>query len=107
VEEARKLGLLEIATVTGRARRAALFNIKLAKRAIMLNSATQIALTRLDTLFKEDYCVKEWQRLSLNSRRWVEELENELRVPIVLISTGEDIICTIDRRRELGLGWKQ
>lgn len=107
VEEARRLGLLEIATVTGRTRRAALFNIKLAKRAIMLNSATQIALTRLDTLFKEDFCIKEWQGLSLNARRWVEELENELRTPIVLISTGEDITCTIDRRRELGLGWKQ
>ncbi|MEM3979706.1 MAG: adenylosuccinate synthetase [Ignisphaera sp.] len=107
VEEAKKLGLLEIATVTGRIRRTAPFNLKLAKRAIMLNSATQMALTRLDSLFKEDYCVKEWHRLSLKARNWIEELENELRTPVTLISTGEDILCTIDRRRELGLWWRQ
>ena len=38
----------EFGTVTGRARRAAEFNFDLAKRAVMLNGATQIAITKMD-----------------------------------------------------------
>ena len=107
LEEAQKMGLLEVATVTGRVRRVAPFNIGLAKRAVMLNSATQIAITRLDALFKEDRCVREWSKLSLNARRWIEELENILKVPLTLIGTGEDILCMVDRREELGFGWRR
>ena len=105
-EEAEKLGLVEVATVTGRRRRVAPFNIELAKRAVMLNSATQVAITRLDTLFPENRCVREWDKLSTNARRWLENIENALKTPITIISTGEDVFCTIDRRKELGLGWK-
>jgi adenylosuccinate synthase len=104
-EEAEKLGLVEVATVTGRRRRAALFNTQLARRAIMLNSATQIAITRLDTLYPQDRCVREWGNLSKEAKNWLENLEKELGVPITIISTGEDALCTIDRRKELGLWW--
>ncbi len=102
-EEAEKLGLIEIATVTGRRRRVAPFNFNLAGRAVMLNSATQIAITRLDALFPEDRCVREWDKLSIDARRWLLDIENRLKVPITIISTGEDIMCTIDRRREYGV----
>jgi adenylosuccinate synthase len=104
-EEAEKLGLAEVATVTGRRRRAALFNFALARRAIMLNSATQIAITRLDSLFPQDKCVNEWSKLSREARSWLENLERELKVPITIVSTGEDVLCTVDRRKELGLWW--
>jgi len=104
-EEVEKLGLVEVATVTGRRRRAALFNTQLARRAIMLNSATQIAITRLDTLYPQDRCVREWGNLSKEAKNWLENLEKELGVPITIISTGEDALCTIDRRKELGLWW--
>uniref|UniRef100_A0A7C2Z9I5 Adenylosuccinate synthetase n=1 Tax=Ignisphaera aggregans TaxID=334771 RepID=A0A7C2Z9I5_9CREN len=104
--EAERLGLLEVATVTGRTRRAAPFNMGLAKRAIMLNSATQIALTRIDVLFKDDYCVREWSKLSKEARQWINNIENELKTPVTIVSTGEDILCTVDRREELGLGWR-
>uniref|UniRef100_A0A7J2U630 Adenylosuccinate synthetase n=1 Tax=Ignisphaera aggregans TaxID=334771 RepID=A0A7J2U630_9CREN len=104
-EEAEKLGLVEVATVTGRRRRVALFNTQLARRAIMLNSATQIAITRLDTLYPQDRCVREWGNLSKEAKNWLENLEKELGVPITIISTGEDVLCTIDRRKELGLWW--
>jgi Adenylosuccinate synthetase (EC 6.3.4.4) len=50
-EEAVKRGWMEKGTVTGRPRRVAPFNFDLAKKSIMLNSATQIALTKLDALF--------------------------------------------------------
>uniref|UniRef100_A0A7J3Z876 Adenylosuccinate synthetase n=1 Tax=Ignisphaera aggregans TaxID=334771 RepID=A0A7J3Z876_9CREN len=105
IEEAEKMSLVEVATVTGRRRRVAPFNTQLARRAIMLNSATQVALTKLDTLYPQDKCVREWSRLSKEARSWVEALEKELGVPITVISTGEDVLCTVDRRRELGLWW--
>ncbi|MEM1541362.1 MAG: adenylosuccinate synthetase [Ignisphaera sp.] len=105
VEEAQKLGLLETGTVTGRVRRVAPFNIGLARRAVMLNSATQIALTRLDSLFRQDKCVKEWHKLSQEARKWIEDIEDKLKTPITIVGTGEDVLCTIDRRKELGMFW--
>lgn len=102
-EEARRLGLIEVATVTGRIRRAALFNIDLARRAVMLNSATQIAITKLDVLYPDAKCVREWNKLPRCARMWLEELESALKVPVTIVSTGEDVLCTVDRRIELGL----
>jgi adenylosuccinate synthase len=102
-EEAEKLGVLEIATVTGRVRRAAPFNFKYAKRAVMLNSPTQIAITKLDILFREDYGKKDYESLSKNAKQFIEDIENELAIPVTLISTGPDATHTIDRRKSLGI----
>ncbi|MCY0874083.1 adenylosuccinate synthetase [Acidianus infernus] len=99
-EEAEKLGLIEIATVTGRKRRVAPFNIKLAKKAIQLNTATQIAITKLDALFKGAYKVREYEKLPNEAKKWIEDLEDQLKVPITLIGTGEDAMDTIDLRKE-------
>ncbi|MCY0883683.1 MAG: adenylosuccinate synthetase [Acidianus infernus] len=98
-EEAEKLGLIEIATVTGRKRRVAPFNIKLAKKAIQLNTATQIAITKLDALFKGAYKVREYEKLPNEAKKWIEDLEDQLKVPITLIGTGEDAMDTIDLRK--------
>lgn len=103
LEEVERRGWAEKATVTGRARRAAPFNIDLARRAIMLNSASQIAVTKLDVLFPEARRVREWSKLPVEARRWIEELEEQLKTPITLIGTGEEVLDVIDRRRELGL----
>ncbi|MQL54761.1 adenylosuccinate synthetase [Acidianus ambivalens] len=99
-EEAEKLGLIEIATVTGRKRRVAPFNVKLAKKAIQLNTATQIAITKLDALFKDAYKVREYEKLPNEAKKWIEDLEDQLKVPITLIGTGEDAMDTIDLRKE-------
>lgn len=99
-EEAEKLGIAEVATVTGRKRRSAPFNIKLAKEAVKVNSATQIAITKLDALFKESKGVKEYSKLPNEAKRWIEEVEEELKVPITLIGTGEDALDMIDLRKE-------
>ncbi|PUA32794.1 MAG: adenylosuccinate synthetase [Zestosphaera tikiterensis] len=101
-EEVIKRGLIERGTVTGRARRVAPFNLELAKKAIVLNSATQVAITKLDWLFPNAYGVKEWGKLPAEARRWVDEIEGALGVPITLIGTGEEVEHVIDRRRELG-----
>ncbi len=104
LKEAERRGWAERATVTGRVRRAAPFNIELARRAVILNSATQVAITKLDVLFPENRGVRDWEKLSSRARRWIEELEEALKVPVTLIGTGEEALDVIDRRIELGLG---
>lgn len=99
-EEAEKMGIAETATVTGRKRRSAPFNVKLAKEAIRINSATQVAITKLDSLFKEARNVREFNKLPREARKWIEDLEAELKAPITIIGTGEDTLATIDLRRE-------
>lgn len=99
-EEAEKMGIAETATVTGRKRRSAPFNVKLAKEAIRINSATQVAITKLDSLFKEARNVREFNKLPREARKWIEDLEAELKAPITIIGTGEDALATIDLRRE-------
>lgn len=99
-EEAKKLGVYEIATVTGRVRRAAPFNFNYARRAIMLNSPTQIAVTKVDVLFKEDYGKTEYDKLSKDAKKFVEKIEDELGLPITLIGTGPDTYHLIDRRKD-------
>ncbi len=102
-EEIARRGWVEKATVTGRLRRVAPFNYELAKKALILNSATQIAITKLDKLFPEAHGVREWLKLPKKAREWIEEVEEELKVPITLIGTGEDSMHIIDRRRDLGV----
>ena len=101
-EEAERRGWIEVATVTGRKRRVAPFNFKLARRAVMLNSATQAAITKLDVLFPQAKYVKEWGKLPGDARKWIEEIEERIKVPVTLIGTGPDLKHIIDRRPELG-----
>ena len=102
-DEIKKLGWVEYGTVTGRLRRAAPFNFKLAKRAVMLNSATQIAITKLDVLYPKTAGVKRYDKLPDDARKFIEEIEAQTGVPVSLIGTGSDVHDIIDRRRELGL----
>lgn len=98
-DEVKRLGWEEYGTVTGRLRRAAPFNYELAKRAIRLNSATQVALTKLDALFPKDRGKKSWDELSAEAKEHVEELERNLGVPITIVRTGPEVYDTIDRRK--------
>lgn len=98
-EEATKRGWIEVATVTGRRRRAAPFNFDIAKRAVMINGATQLALTKVDVLFPECRGVKKFEEFPKPAVRFIEEIEERLKVPIVLIGTGPLIEEIIDRRK--------
>ncbi|MFB6470287.1 MAG: adenylosuccinate synthetase [Vulcanisaeta sp. AZ3] len=100
-EEVIAKGWVERGTVTGRPRRAAPFNIDLARRAVMLNKPTQIAITKLDALFPEAHGKRKWDDLPVEARRWIEDTMEKLRVPITLIGTGEDSVDMIDLRREV------
>lgn len=101
-DEIIRRGWCEKATVTGRVRRAAPFNIKLARKAAVLNSATQAAITKLDILFPETQGATEWDKLPYKVRKWIEGIEDAINTPVTLIGTGEDAKHIIDRRKELG-----
>jgi len=94
-EEAEKRGFVERGTVTGRLRRVAPFNFQMAKRACRVNGATQIAVTKVDVLFPE--CFKAKSRESLSSRcvEFLRKIQDEVGVPITIVSTGPDAEDTV------------
>jgi len=97
-EEAQKRGWFEVATVTGRERRAAPFNFDLAKRAIMLNGATQLAVTKLDIAFPECAHIRQYDKLSEAAKNFIQQIENATGLKVTVVGTGEDVYDTVDRR---------
>jgi adenylosuccinate synthase len=98
-EEAEKRGWLEYGSVTGRERRSSPFDMNLAKKAIRLNSATQIAITKLDVIFPETRGIREFNKLSEKAKEFIENIEAETGVKVILIGTGAESNDIIDRRR--------
>ena len=98
LEEAEKKGWSEFGTVTGRQRRAADFDFDLAKRAIMLNSATQISITKLDVLFPDCAGKNSFDVLSKDAKVFIKNIEDELNTPVTIIGTGPNTNDVIDRR---------
>ncbi len=99
-EELERRGWLEFGTVTGRQRRAAPFDFKLARRAVMLNGATQVAITKLDVVYPECRGLQSFENLPQSAREFISEVENETGVPVTLMGTGSSSEETIDRRRQ-------
>jgi len=97
-EETEKKGWAEFGTVTGRPRRAAEFDFNLARRAVMLNSATQIAITKLDVRFPECSGVKSIDELSSDAKSFIKNIEEKLEVPVTLIGTGPLVDNVVDLR---------
>ncbi|HSG74043.1 MAG TPA: adenylosuccinate synthetase, partial [Nitrosopumilaceae archaeon] len=97
-EETTSKGWAEFGTVTGRPRRAAEFDFELAQRAIMLNSATQIAITKLDVRFPECAGKTRFDELTDDAKSFIKNIEEKLNVPVTLIGTGPTINDVIDRR---------
>jgi len=97
-EETEKKGWAEFGTVTGRPRRAAEFDFNLARRAVMLNSATQIAITKLDVRFPECSGVKSMNELSSDAKSFIKNIEEKLEVPVTLIGTGPLVDDVVDLR---------
>ncbi|MFY9299992.1 MAG: adenylosuccinate synthetase [Candidatus Nitrosotenuis sp.] len=97
-EEAAARGWSEVGTVTGRQRRAGEFDFELAKRAVMLNSATQIGLTKLDILFKECAHKNSFEQLSDAAQSFITKIEDAMDVPVTLIGTGPGVNDIIDLR---------
>jgi adenylosuccinate synthase len=98
-EEAVAKGWQEVGTVTGRQRRAAEFDFDLAKRSIMLNSASQLGITKLDVVFPECAHMQSFSDLSSPAKYFIKNIEDQLKVPVTLIGTGPDVYDIIDRRQ--------
>lgn len=98
VDEAQKRGWAEFGAVTGRPRRAAEFDYELAKRAVMLNSATQIAITKIDVAFEGCAGAQKYDDLTDEARAFVSNIESRLGVRVALVGTGPGANDIIDRR---------
>ncbi|HEX9914809.1 MAG TPA: adenylosuccinate synthetase [Candidatus Bathyarchaeia archaeon] len=97
-EEAKKRGWDEYGTVTGRQRRAAPFNYGLAKRAAMINGATQLAVTKFDVLYPETAGSSSYGDVPSKARKFIETIEERVGLPVTLIGTGRSVEEIIDRR---------
>lgn len=83
----------EQTTVTKRIRRIGQWDEELLASALILNDPTSLALMFVDYLTPRDEGITEYDKLSQNSRSFVEYLESYSNVPVRFIGTG-------------GAGWK-
>ncbi len=97
-EEARKRGWIEHGSVTGRRRRTAPFDIELAKKAIRINSATHLAVTKLDVVFPQSSGLREYTKLPEDAKKFIKNIEDETGLKVTLIGTGKEVHDIIDRR---------
>ena len=97
-EEAVKRGWFETAAGTGRDRRSAPFNFELAKKAVMLNGATQVAVTKLDCVYPKCEGARTYNDLPSDAKQFINEVEKQTRVAAALIGTGPEALDIIDRR---------
>jgi adenylosuccinate synthase len=97
-DETSKKGWEEFGTVTGRLRRAAEFDFDLAKRAIMLSSATQVSITKLDVRFPKCAGVTSYNDLDEDAKAFIKNIEEKLGVRVTLIGTGPSVNDVIDLR---------
>jgi adenylosuccinate synthase len=98
-DEAIKRGWFETAAGTGRDRRAAPFNFELAKKAAMINGATEIGLTKLDVLYPECKGARTYEEMPKSIREFVTKVEKETGTPVIFIGTGPDAMDLVDRRK--------
>jgi len=97
-EEAKRRGWDEYGTVTGRQRRAAPFNHKLAKRAAMINGATQLAITKMDILYPQCRGASSIDDVPDEAKAFIAEIEEKVGLPVTLIGTGPGVEEIIDLR---------
>jgi adenylosuccinate synthase len=93
-----KLQQTERTSTTNRKRRIAEFDWLMFRRALTLNGPTDIALTFVDYLSKTNQDAFRYEQLTVESQRFVEEIEQVSKVPVSLISTRFGERNIIDRR---------
>ena len=100
VDEAKLKNMQEYGTVTGRTRRtSADLHFDDLRLAVMVNGATDIAITKIDIRFPSNKGVREFSKLSNEAKEFIKKVEKELSVPVTLIGTGPDTEDIIDRRK--------
>jgi adenylosuccinate synthase len=94
----------EVGTISGNPRRVAAFDWEQLRRSAVLNGATDIALTFADYLSAENQGARRFEQLSVETQKFIAEVEHVANAPVSLISTRfpkrgtQDKRCVIDRR---------
>ncbi|WP_233842832.1 adenylosuccinate synthetase [Dyella sp. 2HG41-7] len=96
----------EITSTTKRKRRVGWFEWEQFRRACDLNAPTDIVLTFVDYLSKDNQNARRFEQLDLNTIKFIEELERVAQAPVSLINTRfpkkdddfRDLRSIIDRR---------
>jgi adenylosuccinate synthase len=88
----------ERTTTTNRERRVSEFDWHLLRVAATLNAPTDIALSFVDYISKDNACAMRFEQLTLETIRFVEEVERVASAPVTLVSTGFNRRSIIDRR---------
>ena len=73
----------------------------LAKKSVKINSATRLAITKMDVLFPLCAGVREFSKLTDDAKKFIQWIEDETGVKVVLIGTGADIFDIIDLVRSV------
>jgi len=104
-EIARRSGLsaaslrkVERGTVSGKRRRVAEFDWVMLRKAAQLNGPTDIALTFVDYLHKDNRDARRFDRLHPDTIQFIDEVERVAGAPVSLISTRFHPRSIIDRR---------
>jgi adenylosuccinate synthase len=102
-EEAENLKAREFTTVTGRLRRVATFSLLGLKDAVKTNGATKLLVNFIQYIDWNDRGLKggreAFHKLSKKSRAFIDKLESETGVQVVLIGTGahhDELINLLD-----------
>lgn len=88
----------EVGSVSGRRRRVAEFDWAQLRRSLLLNGATDIALTFADYFGVKNRKAYRYEQLTDDTLRFIEEIEKVSGVPVSLISTDFSERNIIDRR---------
>jgi adenylosuccinate synthase len=103
IEAGAPYDLSELTTVTKQVRRVARFDWDLAKRAVLFNRPTGIAINGIDHLNYGDHGVEAVHDLSEPSRQFMHRLRSALQCPISFVGTGpklSDLIVLSDASSE-------
>lgn len=90
--------VIELTTTTKKVRRVALFDLEIVKRAALANRPTQMFLHGADYLSWHNKSLRDYQRLTSDTKSFIEGLKFSLREPFSLIGTGPDNEELIDSR---------
>jgi len=101
LDELQKRGWVEYGAVTGRPRRAAPFNHDLAKKAVRLNGATQIALTKLDIIYPEIGKSNNVNQIRGDVAQFIDSIEESTKTKVSIIGTGPSAEDIIDLRENI------
>lgn len=108
-EIARRSGLKEAdliaaerTSTTNRPRRVGEFEWTLLRKMVNLNSPSDIALTFVDYLDKNNELARRFEQLTTGTIHFIEEIERVAHAPVSLISTGFHGRSIIDRRNWRG-----